>query len=111
MRTIILAFALMMTLVATPALAQAAATLTWTDNATDETAQEIERAPGTCAAPGTFAVVASVAANVQTYVDTTVTQGATYCYRLRALRNTTYSAYSNLAQFSPPAAPSGLTAQ
>ena len=100
-----------LSLLVAPVFAEAASTLNWVNNATDATATEIERAPGVCATPGTFAVVVSLAPTATTYVDTTVAQGATYCYRLRALRDTTYSAYSALAQFAPPLAPSGLTAR
>lgn len=97
-----------------PAMALAATvTLSWTDNATNETTQNIERATGTCASFPTFAPLASVGANVVTYADTTVVVGQTYCYRLNAQNSAGISAYSNTAgiQFTVPAPPSGLTAQ
>lgn len=54
--------------------------LTWTENATNETRYEIERfevgAGGTA-----FVVIATVAPDTTSYIDTTVLQGATYLYR------------------------------
>lgn len=92
--------ALMLT--AVPAMA-ATLTLTWTDtNATpsNETGTTVERAPatGTPLAPsGAFAQIATVAADVVSYADTTVAVNASYCYRVAAFNATGPSAYSNTA--------------
>jgi hypothetical protein len=67
-------------------------TLTWDDNSTNETGFKIERAAGS----GTFAQIATVRANVTTYVDDAVTDGATYRYRVRAYNKAGHSAYSNV---------------
>ncbi len=104
----------------TGAAVAASATLTWTDNATNEMGYEIERKPVECATSGTFAKIGDVGVNAVTYVDGTVAEGATYCYRVRAWNTTDgtangtkqFSLYSNLAgltiNFSMPAAPSQL---
>src|SRR5262245_34639405 len=69
-------------------------TLTWIDNSTTEDGFKIERADGTT---GTFAQIAIVGANVTSYIDSSVTGGATYCYRVRAYNIAGDSAYSNQA--------------
>ena len=67
--------------------------LAWTDSATNETGFEIERSPdGT-----TFTPLATVAANVTTYVNTGLTAATTYHYRVRATNGTGASAWSNVA--------------
>lgn len=68
--------------------------LTWYDNATDETAYEVERGSGF---GGDFAVLATLPAGATTFTDTGLTASTTYSYRVRAVRNGTYSAYSNIA--------------
>ncbi|MEQ1558579.1 MAG: hypothetical protein ABL933_06490 [Methyloglobulus sp.] len=87
--------------------------LTWADNANNETAQYVER----CAGAGctNFAQVASLAANVTSYSDTSLTAGTSYSYRVRAHGAAGDSAYSNTATVSTtaatntaPAAPSNL---
>jgi titin len=86
--------------------------LTWTDNSNNETSFSIERAPDNAGAPGTYAVVGSVGANVTTFANTGLTAGTTYWYRVQALNATGSSAYSNalaVAVLAPPAAPSALT--
>jgi len=92
------------------AQAQASLTITWTDNSTNETGFAIERAP---AAPSTtFVEVGRVAANVVTFVDSSVAPATTYQYRIRAFNATDFSAYSNIASGTTRAginAPSGAT--
>lgn len=102
-----------------------AATLTWTDNATNESGVHIERATAACTpVPTTFTKIGEVLSNVVTYADPTPVAGNKYCYRVRAwnlqypgdAQSAQYSGYSNLAEFAfplpgPSAAPSGLTAQ
>ncbi len=74
--------------------AKGKATLSWTDNSTNESGFYIERAPsGTTS----FVRIATVAANVRSYTNT-VSRG-TYVYRVQAFNSTTgaVSAYSNTA--------------
>lgn len=107
-------------LTASPAWA-ASVNLTWTDNAGNELAFEVERKAEACgsAVPGgaPFVTIATVGLNVVAFTDAVVTGGTTYCYRVRATNAVGPSAYSNLAEVvvpvppSVPAAPSGLTAQ
>jgi hypothetical protein len=77
--------------VGTP-LAQLA--LTWQDNADDEDNFAIERKTGTS---GTYSQITMTAMNVTSYVDTSVTRGATYCYRVQAVNSAGASSYTNEA--------------
>jgi hypothetical protein len=95
--------------------------LTWRDNATNETYFAVERC--SFAAPATtcsnFAQIAAQGARTNpnpgnvTYVDTTVTFGNSYLYRVAAVNGGGFSAYATLA--SPvvvpaiPAAPTSFT--
>ena len=84
--------------------------LTWSDNATNETAYTIERCTEGCT---TFTQIAQVGANVTAYSNTGLTAGATYSYRVRASNAAGNSAYSNVAAATttgPPSAPTNLTA-
>jgi len=87
--------------------------LTWQDNAANETEFVLERKVG---AGGNFAVVANLAANTTSYGDQGLTPSTTYFYRIRAQNAAGSSAYSEEASAttpaggSPPAAPSGLAA-
>jgi Domain of Unknown Function (DUF1080) len=65
--------------------------LNWTDASTNETGFKIERMSGS----GSYAQIATVATNIQTYTDTIVNTGSTYCYRVRAFNSAGNSAYSN----------------
>lgn len=65
--------------------------LVWTDNATAETGYTVERATGS----DTFAVLANLGANAQTFSDTGLTAGTVYRYRVQARDNSSTSAYSN----------------
>jgi hypothetical protein len=68
--------------------------LTWTDNSGDETAFLIERATS----PGEgFVEIATVGANVASFVDSTVVKKTTYSYRVRAAAGPARSAYTNVA--------------
>ena len=69
-------------------------TLTWQDNSTNENNFVIERMTGT---NGTFAQIAMVASNIVSYVDTSVSSGVTYCYRVDASNSAGASAYTNQA--------------
>ncbi len=89
-------------------------TLTWRDNADNELGFKIERKTGAAA----FTEIATVAANIRTYVNKTGLSASTnYTYRVMAYNSKGNSPYSNevsAATESPPmqipAAPSNLSA-
>ncbi|MFN8079996.1 MAG: multicopper oxidase domain-containing protein [Kineosporiaceae bacterium] len=81
------------------------ATLTWTDNSTNETSFVVERRVGA----GAWAPVGTVAANAVTYADTTVVAGTTYGYRVGAV-NGPDTAYSSEVTVTIIAAPTNLAA-
>lgn len=90
-------------------------TLTWTDNAINEDHFIVERKAEDCtltALPFTV-IVTSLPVNTQVFIDATVTEGVTYCYRVAAGNVDATSDYSNLAgrrvPFTKPASPSALT--
>jgi len=68
--------------------------LTWTDNSSNETGFSIERSPSIDIG---FAEIAQVGANANSYTDRTVARKTTYYYRVRAVRGTAKSGYSNIA--------------
>ncbi len=68
--------------------------LSWNDNSNNEDNFAIERKTGT---GGTYSQISLVAANSNSYVDTTVTRGVTYCYRVQAVNNAGASGYTNEA--------------
>jgi fibronectin type 3 domain-containing protein len=83
--------------------------LTWNDNSNNETGFKIDRATdaGFTQNLVTFTAPANVGATA-TYVDTTVTAGTTYYYRVRATNSAGDSANTNTASLTvptPPAAP------
>ena len=81
--------------------------ITWTDNSTNETGFKIERKTGT---GGIYQQIATTAANVTSFSDTTGREGTTYYYRIRAYHAYANSAYSNQTfTTTPPAAPSALS--
>jgi hypothetical protein len=69
--------------------------LNWNDNSFDETNFEIQRS--LTGNDIDFTNIATVAANATSYTDTTVNKDTVYYYRVRALRTTTHSAYTNVA--------------
>jgi hypothetical protein len=87
-------------------------TATWTDNANNETSQEIERKPGSCATPTAFTLLATVGANVTTYRDATAVEGQEFCYRVTAVNTAGRSAPSNtasgIAAWTIPVSPGAL---
>ncbi len=87
-------FLILGTLVIVPLGEAAQLTLTWSDMSNNETGFYVERAPGT---PSAFAQIATTAANVNSYMDTGVTGGGTYCYRVRAYNSAGVSGYTNTA--------------
>jgi probable HAF family extracellular repeat protein len=90
--------------------------LSWADNATNETAQYVERCAD--AACTSFAQVASLGADATAFADSGVVAGTRYSYRVRAHGAAGDSAYSNVASATTPsvvsggapAAPTGLQA-
>ena len=86
--------------------------LTWTDNSGNETAFNIERKAEACAGVVAFTPLASTTANVATWIDGTVSEGVTYCYRVNASNAAGVSAWSNTVDrtipFTIPPAPSQL---
>ncbi len=90
--------------------------LTWRDNATNETGFVLERATVVSGVVGTFTPVAAPPARSNTgsvtYVDKTVRPDATYTYRVKAVNGAGSSLYSNtstnLTVPALPAAPTGL---
>jgi hypothetical protein len=114
-----LSLAVMLLLAPSSAMAANQNVLTWVDNATNEASQGVERtvvpAIANCVATATgFTEIAVVGMNITTFSDTAVSEGVTYCYRVRASNTAGNSAYSNTAgrtiPFTVPLAPSGLTA-
>ncbi|MEZ4417614.1 MAG: fibronectin type III domain-containing protein [Gemmatimonadota bacterium] len=87
--------------------------LGWTDNANNETSQEVERSDDGGAS---WSTVATLPLDQTTYGDSGLTAGATYLYRVRACNGLGCSAFSNTATVTTPApanvpnAPTGLTA-
>lgn len=86
--------------------------LTWQDTSTRETGFKIDKRAGSS---GTFAQVATVAANVTAFANTGLTAGTEYAFRVRAYNTYGDSAYSNEATAATPAAgtplsPSNLSA-
>jgi fibronectin type 3 domain-containing protein len=88
--------------------------LTWTDNATTESGQRVERCSGASCA--NFVEIALLGANVTAYADTGVAAGTLHRYRVTAYNAAGFSAPSNIAEAttpagtSLPAAATGLTA-
>ncbi|MCP4137737.1 MAG: hypothetical protein GY754_42630 [bacterium] len=85
-------------------------TISWTDNAGNESGFSVERSPDGSA----FTEVTTVAANVTSYADSGLTPHTAYFYRVRAYNAIGNSAYSNTANTTTPdvvpADPAGLTA-
>jgi len=74
-------------------------TLTWQDNSSNEDNFQVERKTGT---GGTYSQIATLPANITSYLDTSVTKGVTYCYRTRAANSSITSGYSNEACATAP---------
>ena len=56
--------------------------LAWTDNSNNEDGFRIERKTGTS---GNYGEIITLGINATSYTDSGLTDGATYCYRLRRL--------------------------
>jgi hypothetical protein len=77
--------------------------LSWTDNSTNEDGFTIERKTGTT---GTYAQITTVGADVTSYTDSGLIDGATYCYGVAAFNSAGSSPY-----FSEVCAPARSTIQ
>lgn len=90
--------------------------LTWQDNSGNEANFHVERTTAAdvaaCPTATGFTQIATTGANVVTFTDAVVTEGTTYCYRIKASNPAGSSGYSNVAgrsiPFSVPVSPSGL---
>jgi len=69
--------------------------LAWNDQSNDETKFELERCRG--AACSNFAKIAEPAANATSSSISGLSRWTTYRYRIRACRESSCSAYSNIA--------------
>ena len=78
---------------AATATSSSAISLTWQDHATDETGFEVQYSVDNT----NFVLAGTTAANVTSFVDDDLPPAKTYWYRVRALRNTASSNYSNVA--------------
>lgn len=85
--------------------------LNWSDNSTNENGFYIERA---ASLNGPFTLIASVDADVSSYVNSGLTDNTTYWYRVSAYNTNGNSEYSNIVSaatpYGVPPAPSNLVA-
>jgi hypothetical protein len=78
--------------------------LTWMDNSTDEDGFLVERRLGMS---GPFQLLVTLPPNTRTYVDTSVQDDVTFCYRVKAFKASAHSEPSNEACAVPaPRGPS-----
>ena len=68
--------------------------LAWADNSNNEQSFVVERSTSVA---GGFVELKTTGANTKTFTDQTVIRKATYYYRVRAVNQNSYSAYSNTA--------------
>jgi hypothetical protein len=86
--------ALLALVLAPEAVTAAQLTLTWTDNAGNETGYRVERKTGSS---GSYSEIGVLPVSTTTYTDTNVAGSTTYCYRVRAYNDAGNSGYSNEA--------------
>lgn len=96
-------------LTATSLAAKGKIKLTWTDTSNDENGFEIWRKSGSCSSGGAWTLVTKVAANRTSWVNSGLTSGNTYSYRVRAykrigsmLSTIGYSLWSNCSSANAP---------
>ncbi|MEY4939371.1 MAG: hypothetical protein RIQ93_1106 [Verrucomicrobiota bacterium] len=75
--------------------------LSWNDASNNESGFQIERSTDGV----NFSLVFTTAANATTYSDAGLSPATTYSYRVRALADTVYSGYSNIAAATTPDGP------
>ena len=87
--------------------------LSWSDNATNESGYKLERSTDGV----NFSELASLGADARNFVDTTVSPLTTYYYRVRAFNSSGASAYSGIVSVRtpdvpppPPATPTSVSA-
>jgi hypothetical protein len=68
--------------------------LSWADNSQNEDGFDIERKAGT---DGVFLALTTLGPNQKSYTDDNLSNGTTYCYRVRAFNSVGSSSYSNEA--------------
>jgi hypothetical protein len=73
--------------------------LSWTDASNNEDGFKVERKLGT---GGTYAIIATLGQNMQSYSNTGLTELTTYYYRVCAYNSAGNSGYSNEANATPP---------
>ena len=101
------AWVVLLALILVPECASAAQlTLSWTDNASNETGYRVERKTGSS---GTYGEIAVLPVNTTTYTDTNVAGSTTYCYRVRAFNGAGNSGYSNEACQTTSISPLSIT--
>jgi len=92
--------------------------ISWQDQSANETGFQVHRS--LTGVSGSFALVATTGANVQSYGNTGLAPATQHCYQIRAVLvvagNTIYSTFANIAcattpPLQPPAAASGATAR
>ena len=81
------------------------ATLSWTDNATNEDGVQVERCRGTGCSD--FVQIGTIGANSTSYLDGGLKPDNAYAYRVRAYNSVGNSAYSNVASVMTPSKPTG----
>ncbi len=81
--------------------------LGWTDNSNNETGFEIERS--TTGIAGTYTLLATVNANITSYIDITVYASNEYCYRVRAKNCSFNSGYTTSVCVTPTEGANGLS--
>ena len=103
-RIVLVACVLAMVPVAVAHAQSVTATWTWTQGSGGPAQGfDVERKAESCTlAALSFAKIASTAANVLTYVDTALTRGTTYCYRVDAFNTAGKSPYSTTAEIAVP---------
>lgn len=121
MRKLLIAVSILASLLlGTSARAQShSVTLSWTVSTDDTTTscaspntclQNVYRATGACSSSSTFSVVSSPLSTANSFVDSNVSVGQTYCYQVTFVINGFESAPSNqVSAVILPSPPSGLT--
>lgn len=79
--------------------------LQWTDRATGEDGYRLERSVGS----GSYSIIANLPANSGSYNDSSLTDGLSYSYRIRAYNDIAESNSSEVVAITPLKAPSNLS--
>ena len=82
------------------AVSAAQVTLRWRDNSNNESGFQVERATGS----GSFAQIATVGAQIVSYVDDSAAANTTYNYRIRAYNGLGNSGFTNVVTIATPGA-------